>query len=377
MTTEPVGHKWDMEWKAIKMQENVVQNAEVTRPRKHYFDLMRVIAAICVILLHVSAGGLQADVQSSEWAISNFFCSSVRWVVPVFIMISGSLFLSSEKPFERIVRENVKHMALIYLFWSTTYAVMDSVQSLMCGQSFSVLALIKEIVVGHFHLWFFYLVIGMYLLIPFMRMIVGNKALFKYYLCLAFVFHICLPQAISLISLANAGYGETLGSIVDRMNMFMVTGYPFYFMLGYYLDTTNRVSPSLSVALLLVGFGVTCVGTAAISAWKGETLQTIYNSTNINVLLESVGVFCGVKYLGKWLERTGAPLKPLRVLSDLSLGVFVLHPIAMRVCGRFGLNALAFNPVLAIPLTTILCALLSFGVAYVLRLIPPIKRYFL
>ena len=285
--------------------------------------------------------------------------------------------LSSEKPFERIVRENVKHMALVYLFWSTAYAVIDSVQSLMHGQSFSALGFIKEIVVGHFHLWFFYLIIGMYLLVPFMRMIVRNKSLFKYYLCLAFVFHICLPQAISLVGLANAEYGETLGSVVDRMNMFMVTGYPFYFMLGYYLDTTNRISPPLSLALLLVGFGATCVGTAAISAWKGETLQTIYTSANLNVLLESAGVFCCVKYLGNRLIRTEASVKLLRMLSSLSLGVYVVHPIALRACGRFGLDALAFNPALAIPLTTLLSVVLSFGAAYVLRLIPPVRRHFL
>ena len=52
-----------------------------------------------VMILHVAASKWgETDVDSVEWCAMNFYDSIVRWVVPVFVMISGALFLKNDSP---------------------------------------------------------------------------------------------------------------------------------------------------------------------------------------------------------------------------------------------------------------------------------------
>lgn len=62
-----------------------------------YLDYLRVFATFGVVILHVSAQNWYvADINSFEWLVFHFFDSVVRWGVPVFVMISGTLFLNKE-----------------------------------------------------------------------------------------------------------------------------------------------------------------------------------------------------------------------------------------------------------------------------------------
>lgn len=64
-----------------------------------YIDWLRSIACFAVVVLHVSGGQewFSAKEVSFEWTIFNLYDSLVRWCVPIFIMISGALFLNPEK----------------------------------------------------------------------------------------------------------------------------------------------------------------------------------------------------------------------------------------------------------------------------------------
>ena len=67
--------------------------------RKTYCDYLRVAATFAVVVLHVAASKWSAaDVNGATWKAFNFYNSAVRWGVPIFIMISGSLFLLGTLP---------------------------------------------------------------------------------------------------------------------------------------------------------------------------------------------------------------------------------------------------------------------------------------
>lgn len=58
-----------------------------------YLDYLKVFATFAVIILHVVAQNWYiTDVNSFGWKTLNVYSSMVRWAVPVFVMISGSLF---------------------------------------------------------------------------------------------------------------------------------------------------------------------------------------------------------------------------------------------------------------------------------------------
>ena len=69
-----------------------------TNGRILYFDFLRIFATLAVMVLHVAAQNWYGtSVPSFEWQTFNFFDSIVRWGVPIFVMISGALFLNKRE----------------------------------------------------------------------------------------------------------------------------------------------------------------------------------------------------------------------------------------------------------------------------------------
>ena len=65
------------------------------KQRVVYYDYLRVFAIIAVIVIHVSAQEWSDfSGRSYEWQVFNVYNAIARWGVSVFLMISGSLFLS-------------------------------------------------------------------------------------------------------------------------------------------------------------------------------------------------------------------------------------------------------------------------------------------
>ena len=62
-----------------------------------YFDYLRAIAVFSVIVLHVAAQNWHnADTNTFEWNVFNIYDGVSRWAVPIFVMISGALFLGRD-----------------------------------------------------------------------------------------------------------------------------------------------------------------------------------------------------------------------------------------------------------------------------------------
>ena len=94
---------------------------EQTQPQRiAYFDVLRILATFAVIVLHLSAQHwADTDVYSRAWQAFNLYDSAVRWAVPVFVMISGALFLSGSQAASRhILKKNVSRLVTAFIFWS-------------------------------------------------------------------------------------------------------------------------------------------------------------------------------------------------------------------------------------------------------------------
>jgi len=63
------------------------------KKRKIGLDVLKIIAAIAVIGIHVTAyNWYDQSTQSFNWLINNGYNSIIRWSVPLFVMITGALF---------------------------------------------------------------------------------------------------------------------------------------------------------------------------------------------------------------------------------------------------------------------------------------------
>lgn len=93
--------------------------------RKIYCDYLRLIATFAVVVLHVSASNWYgADVHGLAWQSFNFYDSATRWSVPIFVMISGALFLGREIPIKKIYSKYILRLVIAFFTWNLFYAIV-------------------------------------------------------------------------------------------------------------------------------------------------------------------------------------------------------------------------------------------------------------
>ena len=93
------------------------------------FDLLRIISAFSVVMLHVSGVYItNSPVGSFDFRIANFMNSISRFGVPIFVMISGAIFLAEKKTvtLKKLWCKNIFRMLVVFGVWSFAYYVYQS-----------------------------------------------------------------------------------------------------------------------------------------------------------------------------------------------------------------------------------------------------------
>ena len=84
--------------------------------RKVYCDYLRLVATFAVVFIHVAASNWSnVDVNGMQWQVFNIYDSLVRWGVPIFVMISGALFLNRDVPIQNIYSICTSHGNCIFI----------------------------------------------------------------------------------------------------------------------------------------------------------------------------------------------------------------------------------------------------------------------
>lgn len=338
--------------------------------RQWGLDILRIISMAAVVFIHAAAQFWSlTDVHSSDWMAMNAYDSAVRWAVPVFVMISGALFLRPDcsQSIRRLYSKNIVRIVIVILVWGFVYALFYhfpediSVKSLW--------AFIKACLLGHFHMWFLFMIIGLYIVTPVLRCVTRDAVATRYFLIVAFICNSLLPF------ITGFGHFSILDSLYTRGMISVPLGYSFYFVLGFWLNQHDfgKCRVGLSLAAIVLGyvmvFGLTCW--ASFDAGRGDT--RFYDFFSLPVLLESVGVFVLVRGAN---VRSIRGRKVVSVMSGASLGVYLVHMLVMDALRNwFGLSTVAFNSVLAIPVTAISVIGISFVLAVALRKIPVVGKY--
>lgn len=350
--------------------ENLVEGSQ---SRTVYYDFLRIIAIFAVIILHVSAQNFFAvGVETLEWQAFNFYDSIVRWGVSVFVMISGALFLAGEHSIEKIYKKNITRIIVAFIFWSMLYMI-DSIVHTHCGWK----AALKQLVTGRGHMWFLFMIVGLYMIVPLVKPIVKSMDLVKYFLVLSLAFTFVLPQAIKLVSLGNPTVGSFINGVWGKVHFHFTLGYVSWFVCGYYLskvDLSKRVKRTVYF-LAVCGFSATIIGTSMISVLQQKPNTILYDNFGVNVMLEAIGVFVFVKDKFGQREVSEKAGKILRLLSKYSFGVYLVHILVLdNLKYVFGFTTLSFNPVISVPIIGVLVFVISLAISAALNHIPLLKK---
>ncbi|MBR3836239.1 MAG: acyltransferase family protein [Clostridia bacterium] len=351
------------------------------KQRVYYYDYLRVFAIIAVILLHIAAqewSGLTG--RDTSWQIFNVFNSISRWGVSVFLMISGSLFLSRDIDIRTIYKKYITRMVVSYFLWSAIYALFAPKNTLYLGafSTFSLKDFITSTLVGPVHLWFIPMIVGIYMCIPLIRQIVVSKKLLDYYLLLGFVFAYAVPQMVYLTKDFATGFAKdfllSVNTLISDMNVRIVIGFVYIFVLGYFLAQTEFTKKQRQVIYILgiIGFCSTIILNAVVG-WKTDAISKNYYQTfTINVLFEAVSVFVWFKYRKLENEKLN---RFVSKLSEYSFGAYLIHILVMAAFRLWGFSADSFNPVLCVPALTVTTVVISFVLSFLINKIPFLNKW--
>ena len=350
--------------------------------RKVYCDYLRLVATFAVVFIHVAASNWSnVDVNGIQWQVFNIYDSLVRWGVPIFVMISGALFLNRDVPIKNIYSKYVLRMVIAFVSWSLFYAILTT-DTFQHGLINSLKSHIGTLVTGHYHMWFVLMIIGLYMCIPFMKKIISDETVMKYFLKLSFIFAFLIPWVLKIVNDfvgSNNSMIQKMVTTIDsnlmNMGMSMVLGYSFYLILGYYLD---RIEIKKDVRVMIyvagiLGFIFTVVADAGLSIKTQVANSNYYGNFEVNVLLEVIAVHTLFKYHTFQNEKVN---QFVVVLSKFGFGAYLIHTFIIEsMAAILHFDTLSMNAWISVPLISIIVFGVSMGISAVLNHIPVIKKY--
>ncbi len=104
-------------------------------------------------------------------------------------------------------------------------------------------------------------------------------------------------------------------------------------------------------------------------------ISSVYGNLTVNTLFESTAMFVFAKKHFNMINATIKLKKTIITLSKYSFGAYLVHDMAIHMLKAMGLNTLAFNPLLSVPVIGIIVFVISYSVSAVLNHIPILKKY--
>ena len=371
--------------------------------REIWIDWLRVSACFMVMLVHSTEpfylggpGALVRNASDAFWVA--FFDSLARAAVPLFVIASSYL----QFPIHYSTTEFFKRRALRilppFIIWTLFYALWwgEPVQNLK--------GLLLNFNYAAGHLWFVYMLIGLYLLMPLLSPWAEKASVKEIRIYLGiwllttlfpYIREFASGGSIQYLEAADGLPAHALFPLWGEASwnayglFYYFSGFIGYLLLGLYVrkeavNWSKGKSLGIGLPCLIAGFALCAIGfyhrigASALCTYPVEgrvslaiRWETPVNFNAIGVVLMAFGwilLFKGISLKGKFFDRILLPV------SKASYGMYLLHmallaPISMFL--RIHTDSTPASIVLAA-----ICTFVASGVlATLLRKIPVIGRY--
>lgn len=344
--------------------------------REYYIDVARVFSMVSVILIHVGAVvWYDGPFSIYPWGVINLFDIMARYCVPVFLMISGYIFLDPARniPVKKIYTRYLPRLLAAFFFWSFLYALITSGFATRWILSDGVgIKLIQDTFWGHYHMWYMYIIIPMYVITPALRAIAADRKALKYFLIISYIISYLIPS----IEMIPVIYEHT-AKYTHRLEFQFITGYVFYYLAGYYFGSEEFSGRSRRIVYGLgaVGFIYTVAATTLYVLTMQFPNSELHEYYTAGVPLFSLAVFLFFRERFSGVNPSSRIMKVVLWLSGLSFGVYMAHDFGIIVFNKLGITASMCSPFISMPLLTLADLVISVAIAWVVSLIPGLKKW--
>lgn len=336
--------------------------------RQRELDLLRLVCFWQVAALHVnSAVWSGIPLWSGQWLAATLL--RCTWAVPVFVMLSGRFLLDPERAVTpAMLTKKMLRIAAALLFWGLVYQLYYLSRD---ARGYDWKRFAAGIATGAYHLWFLWMLLGLYTITPLLRRISSDRKLTAYFLLLHTLLQILRYFGVPLL-------GHPLKAVLEDVGMEFVLGYSGYFLLGHFLHSL-KCSRHQERMLYGAGLGswiISLAGNLAVTAKTGAVSEFFTNYQSPLMLLQAGAVFVLFeKRMGR-LCRKDPVEKWLRFTAAHGFGAYLCHALVNEYAvALVGKERLAAAPLLWMPLTTCLVAAVSFLLAAMLGKLPKIGKW--
>ncbi|WP_248723502.1 acyltransferase [Seonamhaeicola sp. ML3] len=316
-------------------------------------SLLRIISTISVIIIHVSGPLVvqYGEISQFKWNVANVFDSFSRYSIPMFFMISGALLLNRDYNLKDFLKKRFIKILPAFLVWSLVYSIAN--RYFFNNEIFDLKKVFRDIFYGsEYHLWFVYVLLGLYLFTPILRPWIKN-ATSKNVLYVLGVWVVTLFAAIPV-----------LNNYLPKIDLAYFSGFIGYFILGFYLTNWNTKSRLMAVLAIVSGLSITVLGTYFMTIRNGGFYDFFYEYLSLNALMVSYGVFVSLNKIKPSNIRVN---RISNIVSQCCYGIFLMHPLVLKLFNLIGFNVYLMNPLLSIALVSVTCFLTCFIIVFGLR----------
>jgi len=352
----------------------------LVKKRIYSYDIIRIVAASAVVMVHVAAPFItRSPIGSDPFVCANTFGALSRLGVQMFVMLSGALILREEREYTfRTMFKSISKLLILLAVWSVFYAV---VLPLVLGQELILHDVIIAFWDGHYHLWYLFMLIGLHLITPILRIFAKkqNAKMVLYFVALAVLFEY-LPPITNFFYTKYGAAEEVFLEYADKFRIGLITEYTAYYLLGWYLTTvelTKKVRCGI-YSLGFLGILLTVLGSVYYSEGRYRAYHVFYPNHTINVFFYSVAAFVLLHYLFRDRQIGKRTMKCLSKISGLTLGIYVIHVFVLEMILKNipDIPQLIQNGsvVVTILLLWLAVVVISLLVAYLISEIPIVKN---
>jgi surface polysaccharide O-acyltransferase-like enzyme len=299
-----------------------------------FTSYLRVAAMCAVVLIHaMSAIVGNHDIRgSTTWWLATAIDLGSSWSVPIFIMVSGALLLDPhhhESP-RTFYARRLHRIAIPLVVAHVGYL---AVRAFWQGEQLTVTTVVVSLLRANVypHLYFFWIVLGLYLLTPLLRPLIaafGRRELVV--IGVGIIGWMWSVQAASQV--LNMIGARTVIWQPAALTLFIP--YVGYFILGMALRDVvlKRWNLWLAIGLFVVADAIVILtygagGGTGFSVLFGGGYQGIPVAVTTIVLFLVARTLMGPQ---SWLAQP-ARAETSRYLGSLTLGVFMVHPAILRL----------------------------------------------
>lgn len=317
-----------------------------------WLDVVRFIAMFTVVCCHCTdpfnfyPGTAPNIGEIKLWGA--IYGAVLRPCVPLFVMITGALLLPVRGNASTFYKKRIPRVFYPFLIWSVLYNLFPWITGLLglspqvildffpyagedvMRQSFSVAIEYILMIPFNFsilavHMWYIYLLIGLYLYLPvFSAWVEKASECAKLMFLLAWGVTLLLPYYYQFVS--NYLWGTCSWNSFGMLYAF--AGFNGYLLLGHYLKNLEwslRKTLVIGIPMFIVGYAVTFIGfrhMTALPQCSDEMLELFFTYCSMNVVMMTIPVFMLAKKVKVSSEKMR---KALANLTVCGFGIYMIH----------------------------------------------------